>query len=159
MRPRFLKWNLCSTNGDPSRSADEAKSNARWRGNVRSKRERLLHERHLLGWFHNAFATIPCSPFNTRGATSGMMVAKWVSVMVSFSPASTRNTMTLVNAGCPIKCRSARRAENKRMHRSGLRCSALPWSLRHSSFERRPVILVVELNLSGCHPIVLWYSD
>jgi len=63
--------------------------------------------------------------------------------MVSFSPASMRHTMTPVNVGCQIQCRPAGRAQNHRMHRSGLRCSALPWSLRHSSFLLRPVILDV----------------
>jgi len=77
MSPRLLKWNVCNPNGDPSRLANVAKSNERWRGNVRSKRKCLLHEQHLLRWFDNAFARIPCSPFNTRGATSGVMVTKW----------------------------------------------------------------------------------
>ena len=38
--------------------------------------------------------------------------------MVSFSPPSTRNTMTPVNVGYQIECRSAGRAQNHRMNPS-----------------------------------------
>jgi hypothetical protein len=99
--------------------ANDAKSIVRWSRNVRSKRERFHHDRQLLEWFGNTFATMPCSQFNLRGATAGMMVSKWLSVTVSFSATSTRHTMKVVNVGRQIECRSAGRAQNKPMHGSG----------------------------------------
>jgi hypothetical protein len=61
--------------------------------------------------------------FHARGSTDAgqrlrLCPGNGLSVMVSFSPTSTRNTMNPVNVDCQIQCRLAGRAQNKSLQPS-----------------------------------------